>query len=51
MKLLSIVFSFRNEEGNIEPRKKNFRYNAKNRKLKYELIFVNDDLMITQKKS
>ena len=44
MKLLSIVFSFRNEEGNIEPLVK--RISATMEKIenwKYELIFVNDD--------
>ena len=44
MKLLSIVFSFRNEEGNIEPLVK--RISATMEKVenwKYELIFVNDD--------
>ncbi len=44
MKLLSIVFSFRNEEGNIEPLVK--RVSNTMQKLenwKYELIFVNDD--------
>ena len=44
MKLLSIVFSFRNEEGNIEPLVK--RISTTMQKIenwKYELIFVNDD--------
>ncbi len=44
MKLLSIVFSFRNEEGNIEPLVK--RISSTMEKIenwKYELIFVNDD--------
>ena len=44
MKLLSIVFSFRNEEGNIEPlvrRISNTMQKIEN--WKYELIFVNDD--------
>ena len=44
MKLLSIVFSFRNEEGNIEPLVK--RISTTMNKIKnweYELIFVNDD--------
>ena len=44
MKLLSIVFSFRNEEGNIEPLVK--RISTTMEKIgnwKYELIFVNDD--------
>ena len=44
MKLLSIVFSFRNEAGNIEPLVK--RISNTMQKIdswKYELIFVNDD--------
>ena len=44
MKLLSIVFSFRNEEGNIEPlvkRISNTMEKVKN--WNYEIIFVNDD--------
>ena len=44
MKLLSIVFSFRNEAGNIKPlvtRISNTMKNVVN--WKYELIFVNDD--------
>ena len=44
MKLLSIVFSFRNEAGNIEPLVK--RISSTMQKIdswKYELIFVNDD--------
>ncbi len=44
MKLLSIVFSFRNEEGNIEPLVK--RVSTAMKKVegwKYEIIFVNDD--------
>ena len=44
MKLLSIVFSFRNEAGNIEPLVK--RISTTMQKIenwKYELIFVNDD--------
>ena len=44
MKLLSIVFSFRNEAGNIEPLIK--RISTTMQKIenwKYELIFVNDD--------
>ena len=44
MKLLSIVFSFRNEEGNIEPLVN--RISTTMQKVdnwKYELIFVNDD--------
>ena len=44
MKLLSIVFSFRNEEGNIEPLvKRIFTTMQKIKNWKYELIFVNDD--------
>ena len=44
MKLLSIVFSFRNEAGNIEPLVK--RISTTMQKIenwKYEIIFVNDD--------
>ena len=44
MKLLSVVFSFRNEEGNIKElveRAHNSLKNSSN--WKYELIFVNDD--------
>jgi len=44
MKLLSIIFSFRNEEGNIKPLVK--RISTAMEKIqnwKYELIFVNDD--------
>ena len=44
MKLLSIVFSFRNEEGNIDPLVK--RISTTMEKIEnwdYELIFVNDD--------
>ena len=44
MKLLSIVFSFNNEEGNIEPlvkRISNTMEKVKN--WNYEIIFVNDD--------
>ena len=44
MKLLSIVFSFKNEEKNIEPLVK--RISSAMEKIqgwKYELIFVNDD--------
>ena len=44
MKLLSIVFSFRNEAGNIEPLVK--RISTTMQKIenwKYELVFVNDD--------
>jgi len=44
MKLLSIVFSFRNEEGNIEPLIKRISTTMeKIKNWKYELIFVNDD--------
>ena len=44
MKLLSIVFSFRNEEGNIEPLVKRISTTMdENKNWKYELIFVNDD--------
>ena len=44
MKLLSIVFSFRNEEGNIEPLVKRIATTIeKIENWKYELIFVNDD--------
>ena len=44
MKLLSIVFSFRNEEGNIEPLVKRISTTMKEIKnWKYEVIFVNDD--------
>ena len=44
MKLLSIVFSFRNEEGNIEPLVKRISTTMDEIKnWKYELIFVNDD--------
>ena len=44
MKLLSIVFSFRNEEGNIEPLVKRISTTMNEIKnWKYELIFVNDD--------
>ena len=44
MKLLSIVFSFRNEEGNIEPLGKRIASTMeKIENWKYELIFVNDD--------
>ena len=44
MKLLSIVFSFRNEEGNIEPLVKRIASTMeKIKNWKYELIFVNDD--------
>ena len=44
MKTLSIVFSFRNEEGNIEPLVKRVSNTMeKIENWKYELIFVNDD--------
>jgi len=44
MKLLSIVFSFRNEEGNIEPLVKRIASTMeKIENWEYELIFVNDD--------
>ena len=44
MKLLSIVFSFRNEEGNIEPLVKRISTTMeKIENWKYEIIFVNDD--------
>ena len=44
MKLLSIVFSFRNEEGNIEPLVRRILVTMqKIENWKYELIFVNDD--------
>ncbi len=44
MKLLSIIFSFRNEEGNIEPLVKRISTTMEKVKhWKYELIFVNDD--------
>ena len=44
MKLLSIVFSFRNEEGNIKPLVERISTTMKETKeWKYELIFVNDD--------
>ena len=44
MKLLSIVFSFRNEEGNIEPLIKRIATTMeKIENWKYELVFVNDD--------
>ena len=44
MKLLSIVFSFRNEEGNIEPLVKRISTTMeKIENWKYELVFVNDD--------
>ena len=44
MKLLSIVFSFRNEEGNIKPLVKRISDTMKNvQSWNYEIIFVNDD--------
>jgi glycosyltransferase involved in cell wall biosynthesis len=44
MKLLSIIFSFRNEEENIEPLVKRISKSMKEiNNWKYELIFVNDD--------
>lgn len=44
MKTLSIVFSFRNEEGNIEPLVSRISNTMKKiDNWKYELIFVNDD--------
>jgi len=44
MKLLSIIFSFRNEEGNIDPLIKRISTTMeKVENWKYELIFVNDD--------
>tara|TARA_Y100000768_G_scaffold380357_1_gene357366 strand:+ start:549 stop:1493 length:945 start_codon:yes stop_codon:yes gene_type:complete len=44
MKLLSIVFSFRNEEGNIKPLVERISTTMKEiEDWKYELIFVNDD--------
>jgi len=44
MKLLSIVFSFRNEEGNIKPLVERISTTMREIKdWKYELIFVNDD--------
>tara|TARA_B110001452_G_scaffold177849_1_gene149213 strand:- start:57 stop:989 length:933 start_codon:yes stop_codon:yes gene_type:complete len=44
MKLLSIVFSFRNEEGNIEPLVKRISTTMKKvENWNYEIIFVNDD--------
>ena len=44
MKTLSIVFSFRNEEGNIEPLVRRISDTMKKiENWKYELIFVNDD--------
>ena len=42
MKTLSIVFSFRNEEGNIEPLVRRISNTMKKiENWKYELIFVN----------
>ena len=44
MKTLSVVFSFRNEEGNIEPLVRRISNTMKKiENWKYELIFVNDD--------
>ena len=44
MKLLSIVFSFRNEEGNIQKLVERVHGSLKDSSnWKYELIFVNDD--------
>jgi len=44
MKTLSVVFSFRNEEGNIEPLVRRVSDTMKKiENWKYELIFVNDD--------
>ena len=44
MKLLSVVFSFRNEEGNIKELIERVHNSLKNSpNWKYELIFVNDD--------
>ena len=44
MKLLSVVFSFRNEEGNIKELVERVHKSLKNSTdWKYELIFVNDD--------
>ena len=44
MKLLSVVFSFRNEEGNIKPLVERISTTMREIKdWKYELIFVNDD--------
>ena len=44
MKLLSVVFSFRNEEGNIQELVERVHNSLKkSSNWKYELIFVNDD--------
>ena len=44
MKLLSVVFSFRNEEGNIEELVERVHNSLKNSSnWEYELVFVNDD--------
>ena len=44
MKLLSIVFSFRNEEGNISELVERINKSLNNiKEWKYEIIFVNDD--------
>ncbi len=51
MKLLSIVFSFRNEEGNIEPLVKRVATAMENIEgWKYEIIFVNDNSTDTSEK-
>ena len=51
MKLLSIVFSFRNEEGNIEPLVKRVSTAMENVEgWKYEIIFVNDSSTDTSEK-
>ena len=44
MKLLSVVFSFRNEEGNLKELVERVNISLKNlSNWEYELIFVNDD--------
>ena len=44
MKLLSVVFSFRNEEGNLKELVERVNSSLKNLSdWEYELIFVNDD--------
>ena len=51
MKLLSVVFSFRNEEGNIEELVKRISQSLeKVENWNYELIFVNDDSTDNSKK-
>ncbi|MDA9598886.1 glycosyltransferase [Candidatus Pelagibacter sp.] len=51
MKLLSVVFSFRNEEGNIEPLVKRVSTAMENVEgWKYEIIFVNDSSTDTSEK-